>query len=35
MEWRIKHIFNFPKDKLWGNGYAQFGFHDNTGNQYF
>ena len=35
MEWRIKHMFNFTKDKLWGNGYAQFGFHDKKGHQYF
>jgi hypothetical protein len=34
MEWRIKRIFNFPKDKLWRNGYAQFGFHGKNGNQY-
>ena len=34
MRWSIRHIFNFPREKLWGSGYAQFGFHDNQGNQY-
>ena len=33
MEWKIKHIFNFESDKLWGNGY-NFGFHDTKGNRY-
>jgi hypothetical protein len=35
MQWNIKHIFNFPREKRWSLGYAQFGFHDNQGNQYF
>jgi hypothetical protein len=34
MKWKVKHIFNFTKDKLWGAGFCQFGFHDNKGNQY-
>ena len=34
MTWKIKHIFNFKQDKLWGNGYFHFGFHDQKGNQY-
>lgn len=34
MNWKIKHIFNYKSDKLWGNGYAQFGFHDSRANQY-
>ena len=34
MEWKIKHIFNFEQDKLWGNGYVHFGFHDKKGKQY-
>jgi hypothetical protein len=34
MKWKIKHIFNFTQDKPWRNGFCQFGFHDNEGNQY-
>ncbi|UCB42356.1 MAG: hypothetical protein JSV77_07785 [Dehalococcoidales bacterium] len=34
MEWKIKHIFNFEKDRLWGSGYAFFGFHGKKGDQY-
>jgi hypothetical protein len=34
MRWIIKHIFNFSVEKTWENGYAQFGFHDNSGNFY-
>lgn len=32
--WRIERIINFQKDKRWGNGYAQVGFHDRAGHQY-
>jgi hypothetical protein len=32
--WKIDQIINFQKDKRWGNGYAQFGFHDGAGRQY-
>jgi len=32
--WRIERIINFQKDKRWGNGYAQVGFHDSAGRQY-
>lgn len=35
MEWRIKHIFNFPPDKPWDRGYVNFGFHGQSGAQYF
>ncbi len=35
MNWRIKHIFNFELEKLWGNGFFQFGFHGKNGEQYF
>ncbi len=34
MRWQIKHIFNYPAEKPWGNGYAHFGFHDRNNNQY-
>ena len=34
MKWKIKYIFNYQLDKLWGNGYPQFGFHDKKGNRY-
>lgn len=35
MNWRIKHIFNFPPDKPWAHGYVNFGFHGRSGAQYF
>jgi len=35
MKWRIKHIFNFPPEKPWERGYANFGFHGQSGAQYF
>ncbi len=35
MQWRIKHIFNFPPDKPWEHGYVNFGFHGRSGAQYF
>jgi hypothetical protein len=34
MKWRIKHIFNFPPDKPWAQGYVYFGFHGRSGAQY-
>ncbi|WP_432663430.1 hypothetical protein R9X47_22965 [Wukongibacter baidiensis] len=34
VEWKIKKIINFTAEKHWGEGYAQFGFHDLEGNQY-
>lgn len=34
MKWKIKHIFNFEQDKLWGHGFCQFGFHGKKGEQY-
>jgi DNA-binding beta-propeller fold protein YncE len=34
MNWQIKHIFNYPKDKHWEKGYAHFGFHGKKGDQY-
>jgi len=34
MSWRIDRILNFQKDKRWGNGCAQVGFHDSAGHQY-
>ena len=35
MNWRIKHIFNFPPEKPWARGYVNFGFHGRSGAQYF
>ncbi len=35
MNWRIKHILNFPPEKLWERGYVSFGFHGRSGAQYF
>lgn len=35
MGWQIERIFNFKSEKLWGQGFAQFGFHDREGNRYF
>jgi hypothetical protein len=32
--WRIERVINFPEGKRWGDGYAQFGFHDSAGRQY-
>jgi len=32
--WSIERIINFQKDKRWGGGYAQLGFHDTAGRQY-
>ncbi len=32
--WRIERIINFQKEKRWGGGYAQVGFHDSAGRQY-
>ncbi len=34
MKWRIKHVFNFPPDKPWEQGYVHFGFHGQSGAQY-
>jgi hypothetical protein len=34
MKWRIRRIFNFPKDKPWRDGYVHFGFHGKYGEQY-
>ncbi|MTI95263.1 MAG: hypothetical protein FH749_07220 [Firmicutes bacterium] len=34
MEWSIEKIINYQSDKLWGEGYFQFGFHDRNGNRY-
>ncbi len=33
-QWRIERVLNFKKDKRWGCGYAQIGFHDSCGHQY-
>ncbi|OHB61860.1 MAG: hypothetical protein A2Y76_14940 [Planctomycetes bacterium RBG_13_60_9] len=35
MTWTIERILNYPEDKPWGQGYAQYGFHDSRGNRYF
>ena len=35
MQWRIKHIFNFPPEKPWARGCVNFGFHGRSGAQYF
>ncbi len=35
MEWKVYKIINYDQDKLWGEGYAQFGFTDLLGNRYF
>ena len=34
MMWTIERIINFPKDRLWGQGYVHYGFHDRHGNRY-
>lgn len=33
MPWRVERIVNYSQDKLWGKGFAQFGFHDGRGRQ--
>lgn len=35
MQWRIKHIFNFPPERPWARGHVNFGFHGQGGAQYF
>jgi hypothetical protein len=32
--WSIERIINFQKEKIWGNGYSQFGSYDNAGRRY-
>ncbi len=32
--WGIERVINFEKNKIWGNGCAQLGFHDSAGRQY-
>jgi hypothetical protein len=34
MRWRIKHIFNFPRNRPWQKGHCAFGFHGERGTQY-
>lgn len=34
MPWVVERVFNYTQDKLWGHGFAQFGFHDSRGRQY-
>lgn len=35
VDWKVSKIINYQQEKLWGEGYAQFGFHDLLGNKYF
>jgi len=35
MTWTIEQVLNYPEEKPWGQGYAQYGFHDSRGNRYF
>lgn len=34
MHWLIERVINYHPNKLWGQGYAQFGFPDASGNRY-
>lgn len=34
INWKIKHIFNFPAERPWQQGFCQFGFHGKSGAQY-
>ncbi len=34
MGWRIERIINFKRGRTWREGFAHFGFHDGSGNQY-
>lgn len=35
MSWIIERIINYPEDRLWGQGYPHYGFHDRQGQRYF
>jgi hypothetical protein len=34
MEWKIKHVFNFEPEKLWGHGFCLYGYYGKRGEQY-